>query len=282
MSLQTIHELLNTGKGTEGSLLIVKKIHDTMVGESEKDLIPRTEARLVHLPGSIPGSSLDIDRVTENTLSVREIPQATEIPIDEMEYSSVNVKPLKYGVGIRITRELMEDAKWNILQQQVSMVSKRMAEKENELVIAQLDTAANTVSGGASVTIANITRAMQYLEDDDKEATTYLIGKEVVYDIRNIDTFVEADKAGNTDILRTGFVGTVYGMRVHKVSTNAGMTTTSSYVIDKNWAYDIVIKRPLTVEGFNLPAYDMEAASVTMRMAAKAIRTSAMCKITSS
>jgi len=202
--------------------------------------------------------------------------------LDQQEYDSVNVKPKKYGVGVRITREFMEDAKWNMLAKQLKTAGKRMAENENSLVIAQLDTAANTVAGGATVTIANITRAMQYLEDADYEATSYFVGNEVANDIRNIDTFTEVDKSGSKEMLSTGFIGALYGMKVMRVSTNAGMTTTSSYVTDKSEAYALAEKRPVTVEGFTLPAFDMDAASVTQRLAALALRTSAIAKITSS
>ena len=40
--MKYVKELLSTGTGVEGSLLIVKKIHDKLVEEVEKRLIPRT------------------------------------------------------------------------------------------------------------------------------------------------------------------------------------------------------------------------------------------------
>ena len=86
---------------------------------------------------------------------------------------------------IRITRELLEDAKWNLLQHNIMTAGKRIAENENSLVITALDNAANTVSGGASITIANVTRAMQHLEDADFTATTLFVGMEVLNDLRN-------------------------------------------------------------------------------------------------
>jgi HK97 family phage major capsid protein len=279
---QYIKELLSTGLGTEGSLLIPKKIYDTLIEESAKSLIPRSEAAIYIGPGDIPGSSIDINRVVENKMSVRVVGEGGEIPIDQTEYNNLNIKPLKYGVAIRITRELLEDAKWNLLQHNLMIAGKRFAENENALVIAALDTADNTVSGGASVTIANLTRAMQYLDDADKTPTSLAVGMEVLNDLRNIDTFVEANKVGNREMLERGFLGTVYGMQVYKVSTTAGMTTTTAYVYDRNYAYVIVEKRPMTVENFDLPVFDLSAASVTQRIAVSALRASAICKITSS
>jgi len=282
MSLVNIKELLSTNTGTEGSLLIVRKIHDTIIDEAQKALIPRDEASLTLGPSDITGSSYDLNRLTPNTMSARLIPEGTDIAIDQVEYTNLNIKPKKYGVAIRITRELMEDSKFNILQNQIGFAGKRLAENENTLVITALDTAANTVSGGVAITIANITRAMQYVEEADYEATSLFVGTEVANDIRSIDTFTEVSKFGSNEMLSKGFVGTILGMKVMRVSTNAGMTTTSSYVTDKTQAYVIAEKRPITVEGFMLPAYDMEAASITQRIAVSALRTSAIAKITTS
>jgi len=69
-------------------------------------------------------------------------------------------------------------------------------------------------------------------------------------------------------------------MNVMRVSTNAGMTTTSSYVTDKMHAYVITEKRTLTVEGFDLPNFDMSAAAVTHRLKVRHLRADAIAKIT--
>lgn len=284
--MKYIKELLSTATGSEGTLLIVRKIHDTLIAEANKVLIPRTEAAFVVGPSMIPGSSYDVDLETPDTLDVREVAEGANVNIDQSGYSNLNVKPLKYGVGIRITREMLEDAKWNLLERNIMIAGKRFAENENSLVIQQLDTAANTVSGGAAITIANITRAMQYLEDNDYTPTTMAVGNEVLNDLRNIDTFVEADKLGSTEMLQRGFVGRLYGLNVIRFSSNATPTpatyTKYAYVWDKMHSYCIVEKRPITVERFELPSNDMSAATVTQRIAVKALRTPSICLITTS
>lgn len=283
MTDKYVTELLHTGLGTEGQLLVPRKIFDTLITEVDKALIPRSEASIVFGPGDIPGSSIDVDLETPNTLDVNAVAEGAEIPLSETEYTSTNIKPVKYGVTIRITREMLEDAKWNLLQQNIKSAGKRFAENENSLIVADaLDQAANTVAGGAAIVIANITRAMQYLEDSDYEPTSFFVGAEVANDLRNIDTFVEADKLGSTTVLTTGMIGNIFGMNVIRVSTNAGFTSTSSYVTDRNEAYFIAEKRPLTIENFDLPSYDMSAAAITQRIKVAARRTSAIAKITGS
>lgn len=283
MEYKYLKEYLSTGTGTEGSLLIARKIYPTLIEESMKALIPRELAAIYMGPGQIPGSSVDINREVENKLDVRLVAEGAEVALDQTEYNNLNVKPKKYGVSIRITREMLEDANFNLLEHNIRVAGRRFAENENSLVITNaLDAAANTVGSGAAITIANITRAMQYLDDADKTPTDFIIGNEVLADLRNIDTFVEFQKVGNTEMLQRGFLGTIYGMNVVKVSTNAGMTTTSSYVIDREYAYVIAEKRPVTVENFELPSYDMSGAVLTQRIEVQPLRTNAIAKITTS
>ena len=281
--MKHIQEYLSTDLGTEGQLLIPRKIYDSLIEAVDKDLIPRSEASLFFGSGDIPGSSIDIDLVTPNTMDVREVPEGAEVALDQVTYTSTNIKPKKYGVAIRITREMLEDAKWNLLDHNIRSAGKRFADNENSLVISDaLDSAGNTITGGAAITIANITRAMQYLEDADHDPTTLFVGMEVLNDLRNIDTFVEANKVGNTDMLARGFLGTIYGLNVIRVSTNAGMTTTTAYVSDRREAYFIAEKRGVTVEDFRLPTFDMEGAVCTQRIAVKVRRSDAIAKITTS
>ena len=279
--MDNIKEYLGTGTGTEGSLLIPKTILSTMVEEVNKMLIPRSEAALYFGPAQIRGSSIDVNLETPNTLDVREIAEGAFIGLDQQAYTEINFKPKKYGVAIRITRELMEDSMFPLLERNIRTAAKRFAENENSLVISDaLDSAGNTVSGSGAITIANITRAMQYLEDSDYEPTTLFVGMEVMNDLRNIDTFVEADKLGSREMLAKGFVGVLYGLNVIRVSSNAGMTSAYAYVTDKSQAYAIAEKRPLAVERFSLPSYDLEAAALTHRIKVRYLRTSAIAKIT--
>lgn len=284
-NMKYVKELLSTGIATEGSLLIPKKILDKLIAEVDKRLIPRTEAAMVIGPSGIPGSSVDVDRENPNSLQIREIGEGADITLDNQEYDSVNIKPRKYGVGIRITSEMIEDGKWNLLDRNIRTAGKRFAENETKLVLQQLDTAATVNAGGAAYTIADLTLQMQDLEDEDYNPTTMLIGNEVLHDLRNIDTFVEADKLGKREMLETGFVGTLYGLNVMRFSTKAAPSTTYSkyaYIYDKDEAYYIVEKRPIAVEKFNLESNDMKGAVLTQRIAVQIIRTQAVSKTTTS
>ncbi|MHA1290851.1 MAG: phage major capsid protein, partial [Candidatus Thorarchaeota archaeon] len=284
MAFTKIQEYITTDTGTAGTLLIPKLIMPTLMEEVDKNLLPRELAAMVFNPNQIQGSTFNVNQIDPDSMNVREVGEGAEIPMDALDYSTVSFTPKKYGVAIRITREMMEDSQFALLQRNIRYAGKRMAEKETELILDALNGATNSVSGGAAITIANIAEAMNYLEQNDYTPTDILVGDEVLQDLRNIDTFVEADKAGNTEMLTRGFLGTIYGMNVVRFSRNATSAPSTfklyAYVIDRSQAYGIAIKRDITVENFDLPTYDMQGAAITMRIDVQLLRDKAVCEIT--
>lgn len=279
-----VKELLSTGIGTQGTLLLPRKIYDVLIDEVDKALIDRRYAAVYVGPSGIPGSSIDIDLTSENQMSVRLIAEGAEIFLDQDEYEVVNIAPKKYGVAIRLTREMAEDSKFPLLERNIRKAGKKFAENETNLILTMLSAdAANTVTGGAAITVANITRGMQYIDDADYNPDTMFVGSEVVNDLRNVDTFTEVNKFGSNDMLKTGMVGTIFGMEVVKYSTNAAPSSTYSkyaFIIDSSEAYAIAEKRPISVENFMLPTFDMSGAAVTQRLGVDSLRANAINKIT--
>ena len=74
-----VKELLSTDTGTEGTLLIPKKIHATLIEEVDKALIPRSEAALYIGPAMIPDSSYDFIMEEEKKIDVRLVAEGAEI-----------------------------------------------------------------------------------------------------------------------------------------------------------------------------------------------------------
>lgn len=279
---KTLKEYLSTGAGTQGTLLIPRKIYDTLWEAVQKNLIGRKHAAWVEGPQGVPGSSLDVNLVTADSMKVQRIAEGAEIPVDTVEYTTLNVRPSKYGVRPLITKEMIEDSKFNLIDNNVYRAGIEMAENEDSLIVTALDGAANTVSGGAAITIANITRAMQYLEDSDFKPRAFFVGPEVANDLRNIDTFVEAQKAGlnrNQEMFENGLIGKIFGMDVYEISGNI-ITSTSSYVVDSEQAFCVVEKRPVTMEEYDDKTKDISGVVVTQRVAVALLRSSAVAKIT--
>jgi len=282
MAFNQIKEYINRDAGTAGTLLIPKLIMPELLDEQGKNLIPRELAAKVW--SGFPGSSFDYNMIEEDTLDIDRIAEGAEVPLDAIGYETIEFTPNKYGIAVRITREMMEDSQFSLLSENIKIAGRRFAEKETELILLALDGANATTAGGATLTIANITESMQDLEDSGYNPTDILIGTEVLNDLRNIDTFVEANKAGNTDMLNKGFRGNVYGLNVvlfdDRASPTPGTYKKYAYVLDRSRAYGIALKRDLTMEKVTLPTYDMEGAVLTMRIDVQLLRSKAVSKIT--
>lgn len=284
-NLQNLKEYINTGNGTAGTLLIPTKIYGTLIEETDKALIPRDFAALYLGPNEIPGSSVSINLNTPNTLNVDVVGEGAEVPMDALAQTSITITPLKYGKGIRITKEMMEDSQFSLLQQNVKALGKRFAENETKLIITALDGAGTTQAGGAAIVLSDITAALLGLEDNDYIGRKMLVGNEVANDMRLIDTFAEADKFGNRDMMDRGFIGRIYGSDVFRFSTTAAPSSTYSkyaYIFDNEQAYAIAEKRKISIENIKLPLYDMEGAIATQRIAVSLLRAYAVAKITTS
>jgi len=279
--MPAVSTLLTRGAATEGQLLTERKIYDTLIEAVNKKMLDRSLAAIYIGPGGIPGSSVDIDTVDPDSQTVYRIAEGAEVPLNVESYSSFNMKPVKYGVRPLITREMQEDSKWDLIAHNVRTVGTELAENETALIVTDaLDNAGNTQAGGANITVSDITRAMQYLEDNDYNPTDIIVGPEVANDLRNIDSFSEWDKSGGVSP-QDNLIGTIYGMNVIRVSGNL-MTTTTSYVIDKEHAYVITEKRPITIERYDDHTHDMTGVVVTQRLKVRQLRANAICKITTS
>jgi len=284
MAMTKLNEYISRADGTAGQSLIPQLILPRVVEEVEKNLIPREMAAFVIGPSEFKGSTMYMDLETPNTLDVRQVSEGAEVPLDNISFDSVSFTPVKYGVAIRITREMMEDSQVELLKRNIATAGKRFADNETNLILAQLDNANATTAGGAAVTIANIAESIYDVRSNDYNPTDYLLGEEQYSDLMNIDTFVEADKAGNTTLMGTGRVGTIFGLNVTSFSANAGANAvaTSGYIFDRRQAYAIAIARDVTMESLTLPTYDMDGAVLTQRIDVQYLRTKSISKITTS
>lgn len=277
--MSSIQELITRGDATEGSLLIPKTIYKKIVEAADKKRLDRSLVAIYNGPADIPGSSIDVDVETNDSISVSRIAEGAAIPVDSVGFTSFNMKPAKYGVRPAITKEMVEDSKWGLIDYNIKKAGKKMGENETSLIVTDaLDGAGNTVSGSGAITIANITRGMQYLEDNDYEATDFIVGPEIANDIRNIDTLTEADKAGKNDPTQS-IISTVFKMQLHQVSGNL-MTSAYAYIIDRNEAITLAEKRPITMEKYNDTVHDMSGVTVTQRIKARYLQANAIAKIT--
>jgi len=276
---QRLQEILTTTSEPE---MIPSQIYSTVIEAVKDKLIGTNLIGLRIGSDNIPGSSIDVVTQDVNSMTVYTLGEGQEVPISLEAVSAFNMAPIKYGMRPLITKEMIEDNKWDIIQRNLTEAGYAMARKLDSLIMAQIEAgnsaAVHTVAGGAAITLANIVTGMYNLEVDGYTPTDFILSAEIAQDIRQINTFVEADKSGITDPSK-GLIGTIFGM---KVWTTNMATAKYAYIIDRAHALVLAEKRPITVEKYNDVTRDLSGVVLTARWKARYLRANACCVITTS
>lgn len=275
--MKKLQELLATTSEPE---VIESEIYSAVIDAVKANLVGTNLLALRLGPKDIPGSSIDVDLQTRNNMTVSLVGEGDEVPISNEAFTTFNLKPLKYGLRPFITKEMIEDAKFALLERALQESGYQMARQLDTLIMAQIEAgstnASFNVTGGAAITVSNITTAMANLESNGYKATDFVLHPNVVGDIRNIDTFVEADKAGVVNPT-VGLIGTIFGMKVWQ---SEQVTSNYAYVLDKNNALVLAEKRPITVVKYSDDPRDIAGAVITARWGVRFLRNQANSVIT--
>ena len=126
MAFNKIKEYITTGDGSAGTLLIPKLILPPLIDAVDKALVPREMAAWVK--NGFEGASFSVNLVTPSVIKIRQIAEGAEIPLDATAFTSITFAPKKWGVAIRITREMMEDSQFDILESNLREIGRRFGD----------------------------------------------------------------------------------------------------------------------------------------------------------
>lgn len=232
------------------------------------------------------GSTLDFDLADKDSMKVRLVAEGAEIPLDAESYTKKSITPQKYGVRIGITNRMIEDSNWDLIERNLREAGRRMGLKEDELIFTEMQdttngfpsvTGHNITSAGTELAIADIVGAMKVIEQQDYVPKIMVMNPEQTSELRQLDTFVEADKVGDRRVFERGWVGRIFGLDTIITSQ---LAASKVLVLDSNEAGGLIIRRPLTVEKFKDSVRDLTQASITTRMAPVVFRPQAGALIT--
>jgi len=273
----------STAGSSTGSYLIPRSLFNNVIDAVRKKLVLRGLAAMIFGPAQIPGSTLVLPLQADNSnlMYVNRVGQGAEFPLTQTEFTSLTLTPVKYGARIGVTKEMQEDGIADLASYHAELAGYEFADNEESLIVSQLDAASTASSqdvsnANATLPISDITAAMQLLEANNYTPTDMICGVEIANDLRNIDTFVEADKSGVNNPTKK-LIGVVYGMNV-LVSNN--VSAKLAYVIDKAHGFVIAEKRPLTIERYSDFARDSGFVVASQRVAVSYLRSKAVSEIT--
>lgn len=267
---RTLQELMTTGSEPE---MIETEIYKNVLMDVKDNLVLGPKVALTMTAADIPGSSINWVQQTKDAMAVHLVAEGAPIPIDTDKYVEKSLTPKKYGVRPWITKEMIEDNKWNIVDMNIKTSTYQMAKQVDVLLEAQLSAAAtassNTDSTGSAQSIAKITNVMQLVEENGYKPDTMVIESNSLKDLRNLDTFVEVNKAGTSEMLRNGLVGRIFGM---DVLLSEIVTDNYAYIFDSRYALAEAYKRAPTLVRVKDDIRELEGATLTMRYDATYMR----------
>lgn len=220
-----------------------------------------------------------------------DVQEAAEIPVAGEKYDYIDVNMRKIGVRPQISRELVEDAVWDVVARQLAEGGRAMAHKENELGLAILNTQATAgnnfqgygltqTAGTAGVlAYADIVKSIGQLRAQNAFPSDLVVHPTEEASVLQDDKFIHAFYFGGLMKKSLGpqeYFGQILGFRT---LTTTLQTQGSSLLLDAQRAAGFVIRRDVTVEHLIDPIKDLSGASFTARINLGVLRYLAVCQL---
>jgi hypothetical protein len=184
------------------------------------------------------------------------------------------------------TREYLEDATWNVLDNAVENVGRALGEKESGKILALYAAISNAdlaggselAGGNAVMSWAKVLELHNAVRGENWRPTVLVVNEMQLHQLLNDDKFIHAQylPSGQT-ILEQGLITSVLGMRV-QASTLVSNGT--AYAIDTRVAAVMLLRRDVTVEDWEDPKTGEYGIRATTRFGLGVLRSKAVARMT--
>ena len=184
------------------------------------------------------------------------------------------------------TREFLEDATWNVMQNMVEKVGRALGEKETGQVLSlyggvadgDLAGGAPVDQGNAAIDWAAVLKLHNAVRGENWRPTVLVVHETQLHQLLSDDKFIKASylPASQTDIER-GVVTSVLGMNV-QASTLVSNGT--AYALDTRVAAVMLLRRDITIEDWEDRRTGEFGVRATTRFGLGVLRTKAVAKMT--
>jgi HK97 family phage major capsid protein len=267
--------LFSDGAGALG------KLHDTLVEYAFPELIGRNIINVMPTSETMERFPLDVDaiayRYAEGAVTRLSGNKNTTVDINTDKLSDCSEE---------WTRELVEDASWNVMDNMVGKVGRALGVKETEDVIAlyaaiaDADLASGAVlAGGAAVfSWAGVLALHQAVRSQNWRPNVLAINEMQLHQLLNDDKFVKSVylPSSETDI-EQGSIGSVLGM---KVQASTLVPNGTVYAIDTRVASVMLLRRDVTVEDWEDVKSSKYGVRASTRFGLGVLRSNAIAKMT--
>jgi hypothetical protein len=184
------------------------------------------------------------------------------------------------------TREFIEDATWNVMDNMVEKVGRALGQSETEDIIAlyaavaaaDLAGGAEIAGGGAVLSWAGLLALHNAVRGENWRPTVLAVNEMQLHQLLNDDKFIHAQylPAGQTD-LEQGTVTSVLGMRV---LASTLVPNGTAYAIDTRVAAVMLLRRDVTAEDWEDVKSGKYGVRATTRFGLGVLRSNAVARMT--
>jgi hypothetical protein len=279
-------------EGIEGSTLIPTEIMATVVEGSE----PQRCFREILPIYAMRGMSMSVPVGATGTYAPT-VSEGSEIPMDTQDYSSVTFTAKKYATRPVITNEMIDDAQFDVIAQEVRKAGMRMENALNRVALAEMiDNDANVSDcGGAGATPLLFLAAAQQNVIADGFMPNVIIFSPSAYAACQKEGLVLSTQFAN-DMLRQGVLGTILGMPTHLCSIASSTTSLDGGKSTATWGFTsndyvgalvldtavcgaIGMRQDMKVEQYADNIRQMQGITLSMRFDVQAIQTNGIGSI---
>lgn len=266
--------LFSDGAGALGKMhdTLVAAAHPILVGRNIIDVMPSTEA--------VERFPLDTDAVAY------EYAEGAVTRLSGKKTSTVDIYTnVLADASEEWTKEYLEDATWNVLNNMVERVGRALGKKETQKIIALYAGVADAdlaggdevAGGGAVCSWTTLLNAHNSVESEDFSPNIFACHTMQKHQLLNDDKFINSLylPSGQTDVER-GSIGSVLGMTVESSSL---FTNGVAYAIDTRIAAAMLLRRDVTVEDWYDPKTGKYGVRATTRFGLGVLRSKGIARI---
>ena len=280
--LMQVKELLLT-EAVESTTLIQSEAHATVMEGSEPSICIRRALPTVQMKSRTMNWT-----VGETGTYAPEVAEATDIPIDNQDYDTVEFVARKYGVRPLITKELIEDGLFNVAEIEMRKAGRRVENRLNQNGITELIDSAGLEhdTAGTNQGIKAIASAVSKVRAAGFNPDTLIMHPSAEAVV--LQEFVPTNYYPTEAIVNTGMVPNILGLKSFTCGVTKNGTQEWDYdtdgdigmvVYDSVAAGAIGMRRDVTVENFDDPIKDMVGMTVTSRFDVEVIIANATCRV---
>jgi HK97 family phage major capsid protein len=184
------------------------------------------------------------------------------------------------------TREFVEDATWNVMDNIVEKVGRALGEAETQKILDLYNNIANADlaggapinGGGVALSWSGLLKLHNAVRNENWRPNVLVLHETQLHQLLNDDKFIHAQylPSGETDIQR-GVVTSVLGM---KVLASTLVPNGTAYAIDTRVAAVMLLRRDVTVEDWEDPKTGKYGVRATTRFGLGVLRSKAVAKMT--